>query len=304
MYGNAWSTCNDSRDPSRRLRLRKGGTITSRFQARSADFSPLPPQRAKAQYRSTNADKKAASCHDGLTTTLIWQGGYDDRNRQGNRRTRPTTYGRKGAGPETDHTMCRHQSHAEKNRARPCVSALAQMVHGLVRDWPGTVLLRLLLPDLPLAATVLPWRDSGPLHPVRSPQASGRGPAALADEQGCSVEGNPDDCGSLLPRHATDSRRWLCARGARHRRQRPGVRSARQWQGRGGLPASTGAGLVRGRHAYPVAMPDQTDTLCRNYHGPRSAALSAPRHAVAVGPGFSELRQRCPSAVPGRALAG
>src|SRR5712691_6380287 len=162
MYGNAWSTCNDSRDPSRRLRLRKGGTITSRFQARSADFSPRPPQRAKAQYRSTNADKKAASCHDGLTTTLIWQGGYDDRNRQGNRRTRPTTYGRKGAGPETDHTMCHHQSHAEKDRTRPCVSALAQMVHGLVRDWPGTVLFRLLSPDLPLAATVLPWRDSGP----------------------------------------------------------------------------------------------------------------------------------------------
>src|SRR5260370_1100975 len=145
--------------------------------------------------------------------------------------------------------MFHHQIDAEKSRVRPRLSPAAQMVHGMVRDRSGIVLLRLLSAILPLAATFPPRRHTWPLDPVRSPPAAGGCPIALADGQDRQTVWNADDAGSILPWAALDGARRLRGRCARHARQRAHFRATGQRPFAWGVSASPGSGVVRGGHA-------------------------------------------------------
>ena len=125
-----------------------------------------------------------------LPQLYSWQGGYGDRYRQGSQRVRVLAHSRASPRSETYHPSRTGGRGPGPYRPRSLLLLpIVGMVHGLVCHRSGPVLLRLLPPDLPLAATVSPRPNPRAIYLLRGAQTSRHRPAAVLGQSGHRLQG-------------------------------------------------------------------------------------------------------------------
>lgn len=167
------------------------GEDVARARAIVAHADPLPAATpAEQMLRSDNTvqwllPKRKPPASMSLPQLYSWQGGYGDRYRQGSQRVRVLAHLRASPRSETYHPSRTGGRGPGPYRPRSLLLLpIAGMVHGLVCHRSGPVLLRLLPPGLPLAATVSPRRDPRAIYLLRGAQTSRHRPAAVLGQSG------------------------------------------------------------------------------------------------------------------------
>ena len=128
--------------------------------------------------------KKKPPASMSLQQLYSWQGGYDDRYRQGSQRVRVLAHSRASPRSETYHPSRTGGRGPGPYRPRSLLLLpIAGMVHGLACHRSGPVLLPLLPPGLPLAATVSPRRNPRAIYRLRGAKRLGIAPLRFLANQ-------------------------------------------------------------------------------------------------------------------------